>query len=38
MKIYLLDTNIISEPTRLNPNENLLQKLAENSNLMIEKW
>lgn len=30
MKIYLLDTNIISEPTRLNPNENVLQKLADN--------
>ncbi len=30
MKIYLLDTNIIFEPTRQNPNENVLQKLADN--------
>ena len=30
MKIYLLDTNIISEPTKINPNEKVLQKLADN--------
>ncbi len=30
MKIYLLDTNIISEPIKLTPNENVLQKLADN--------
>ena len=30
MKIYLLDTNIISEPTKLTPNEKVLQKLADN--------
>ena len=30
MKIYLLDTNIISEPTKLNPNDKVLQKLADN--------
>ena len=28
--IYLLDTNIISEPTKVNPAENVIQKLAEN--------
>lgn len=28
--IYLLDTNIISEPLKLSPNENLLAKLKEN--------
>ena len=26
---YLLDTNILSEPTRKNPNQNVLDKLAE---------
>ena len=30
MQIYLLDTNIISEPTKLSPNENVIQKLADN--------
>ena len=30
MNIYLLDTNIISEPTKLSPNENVIQKLADN--------
>ena len=30
MNIYLLDTNIISEPTKINPNEKVLQKLADN--------
>ena len=30
MLIYLLDTNIISEPTKISPNENVLQKLADN--------
>lgn len=30
MQIYLLDTNIISEPTKPMPNENVLQKLADN--------
>lgn len=29
-QIYLLDTNIILEPLKLNPNENLLAKLKEN--------
>ena len=28
--IYLLDTNIISEPTKMQPSENVIQKLAEN--------
>ena len=28
--IYLLDTNIISEPTKVKPAENVIQKLAEN--------
>lgn len=28
--IYLLDTNIISEPTKKQPNQNVIQKLAEN--------
>lgn len=28
--IYLLDTNIISEPTKVQPSENVIQKLAEN--------
>ena len=28
--IYLLDTNIISEPTKIHPAENVIQKLAEN--------
>ncbi len=28
--IYLLDTNIISEPTKKEPNKNVIQKLAEN--------
>jgi len=27
--VYLLDTNIISEPTKLTPNENVLQKLKQ---------
>lgn len=26
---YLLDTNILSEPTRVTPNQNLLTRLAE---------
>ena len=30
MKIYLLDTNIVSEPTKLSPNEKVIQKLADN--------
>ena len=30
MNIYLLDTNIISEPTKLSPNEKVIQKLADN--------
>ena len=30
MKIYLLDTNIVSEPTKLSPNEKVIQKLAYN--------
>ena len=30
MQIYLLDTNIISEPAKLSPNENVIQKLADN--------
>ena len=30
MKIYLLDTNIISEPIKINSNEKVLQKLADN--------
>ena len=30
MQIYLLDTNIISEPTKFSPNENVIQKLADN--------
>lgn len=30
MQIYLLDTNIISEPTKLSPNENVIQKIADN--------
>lgn len=30
MNIYLLDTNIISEPTKITPNEKVLQKLADN--------
>ena len=30
MQIYLLDTNIISEPTKINPNEKVLQKLSDN--------
>ena len=30
MNIYLLDTNIISEPTKPAPNENVIQKLADN--------
>lgn len=29
-KIYLLDTNIISEPTKVSPDQNLIQKLADN--------
>ncbi len=29
-KIYLLDTNIISEPTKASPDQNLIQKLADN--------
>ena len=29
-KIYLLDTNIISEPLKLEPNRNLMEKLKEN--------
>ena len=28
--IYLLDTNIISEPTKMQPSEKVIQKLAEN--------
>ena len=28
--IYLLDTNIISEPTKMQPSDNVIQKLAEN--------
>ena len=28
--IYLLDTNIISEPTKVQPSEKVIQKLAEN--------
>ena len=34
MNIYLLDTNIISEPTKINPHEKVLQKLADN----LEKY
>ena len=30
MKIHLLDTNIVSEPTKLSPNEKVIQKLADN--------
>lgn len=30
MQIYLLDTNIISEPSKPIPNEKVLQKLADN--------
>ena len=30
MKIYLLDTNIISEPTKASPSEKVIEKLAEN--------
>ena len=30
MKIYLLDTNIISEPTKVSPSEKVIEKLAEN--------
>ncbi len=30
MKIYLLDTNIVSEPSKPMPNEKVLQKLADN--------
>ncbi|MCR4741772.1 MAG: PIN domain-containing protein [Treponema sp.] len=30
MKIYLLDTNIISEPTKVSPSEKVIRKLADN--------
>ena len=30
MQIYLLDTNIISEPSKPMPNKNVLQKIADN--------
>ena len=30
MQIYLLDTNIISEPSKALPNKNVLQKIADN--------
>jgi tRNA(fMet)-specific endonuclease VapC len=30
LKIYLLDTNIVSEPSKPMPNEKVLQKLADN--------
>lgn len=30
MKIYLLDTNIISEPIKITPKEKVLQKLTDN--------
>ena len=30
MNIYLLDTNILSEPTKITPHEKVLQKLADN--------
>ena len=30
MNIFLLDTNIISEPTKVQPNETLINKIAEN--------
>lgn len=30
MKIYLLDTNIVSEPSKPLPNKNVLQKIADN--------
>ena len=30
MQIYLLDTNIISEPSKPLPNKNVLQKIADN--------
>ena len=41
MNIYLLDTNIISEPTKISPNENVLQKLADNleySSISAVNW
>lgn len=31
--LYLLDTNIILEISKLNPNENVIQKIIENKNL-----
>ncbi len=30
MNIFLLDTNIISEPTKVQPNETVINKIAEN--------
>ena len=30
MQIYLLDTNIVSEPSKLAPNKNVLQKITDN--------
>jgi len=30
MKIYLLDTNIISEPTKASPNQTVVNKITEN--------
>jgi tRNA(fMet)-specific endonuclease VapC len=30
MQIYLLDTNIVSEPSKLAPNKKVLQKIADN--------
>jgi tRNA(fMet)-specific endonuclease VapC len=30
MKVYLLDTNIISEPTKSIPSQNVVEKLADN--------
>jgi len=30
MKMYLLDTNIISEPSKLNPNQTVVDKITEN--------
>ena len=30
MNIYLLDTNIISEPSKIKPNQNIVEKIAEN--------
>lgn len=41
MKIYLLDTNIISEPVKPNPNLSVLKKIGENieySNICSVTW